>query len=429
MKTPQPKPPRRAPRPVRVPPPLTRGRERFEGSSVLTEYQGELGVLLWQSLRNVLLWTETDPARRKGLFPPGAEERRRVKLGAEVVVDALRAPLGAIARLLADPVGADKKRVATACQKVAEWAENQGSLATALAYMQAAALSSNDARQSYEVGHLARQRGEYPRAETWFRRAILLGRQGGDWESYSLAFIGLGSLYMQRGNLPAAQRAHMRAFRASRRKGLRKVQAMALHEMFVIALERNQVREAEELAAAALRAYGPGHPRLPSFAHDVALFWTDRGYHAPATTVLTALLPHIRRPADQVKLLASLARAAAGANEPAIFEEAWERSWELNSEAGQAEKTAWAFQSLATSAASMGQWDKAAHAAERALQIATERQETQIRNSAETLLASIREKTISSPADMPALEPWVSHHAEELAASLARSLKAGGAAR
>ncbi|HEU0079764.1 MAG TPA: hypothetical protein VFQ76_19045, partial [Longimicrobiaceae bacterium] len=67
---------RRAPRPVRVPPPLTRGDEKFEGSSVLTEFEGDFGILLWQSLRNVLLWSTTDPARRKGLFASGAEERR-----------------------------------------------------------------------------------------------------------------------------------------------------------------------------------------------------------------------------------------------------------------------------------------------------------------------------------------------------------------
>ena len=35
---------RRAPRPVRVPPPLTRGDEKFEGSSVLTEFEGDFGI-------------------------------------------------------------------------------------------------------------------------------------------------------------------------------------------------------------------------------------------------------------------------------------------------------------------------------------------------------------------------------------------------
>jgi hypothetical protein len=106
---------------VRVPPPLTRGAEKFEGSSVLSEFEGEFGILLWQSLRNVLLWNATEPAKRKGLFSTGAEERRRVKLLSTEVEDSLRAPLAVIARLLADPVGADRRRVATACQRIGEW--------------------------------------------------------------------------------------------------------------------------------------------------------------------------------------------------------------------------------------------------------------------------------------------------------------------
>ncbi|HEX2191392.1 MAG TPA: hypothetical protein VHG51_20945, partial [Longimicrobiaceae bacterium] len=138
---------RRAPRPVRVPPPLTRGDEKFEGSSVLTEFEGEVGILLWQSLRNVLLWSATDPARRKGLFSAGADERRRVKLLSADVDDSLRAPLAVIARLLADPAGADKRRVTSACLKISEWAEKNDRLATALAFTQAAALTANnDAR-------------------------------------------------------------------------------------------------------------------------------------------------------------------------------------------------------------------------------------------------------------------------------------------
>lgn len=415
---------RRAPRPVRVPPPLTRGSERFEGSSVLTEYDGDLAVLLWQSLRNVLLWAETDPAKRKGLFSPGSEERRRVKLLAVEMEDSLRSPFAVIARLLADPEGADKRRVTTACRKIAEWAEGKGTLATALAYMQAAALSSNDPRLSYEVGRLARQRGEYARAETWFRRAILLGRQSGDWESYALAFVGLGNLYMQRGNLPGAHRAHLRAYRASRRKGLRKVQGMALHDLFVIAVARNQVREAEELAAATLRAYGPSHPRLSVFAHDVAAFWVERGYYAPAIPVFNALLPHLRRPNEQAALLANLARAAAGVHDTDLFANTWQRAFELNTAAGQEEKTAAVFHNLAISAASMADGARATNAAQRAVEVATTRQEPQVRDEAEALLANLREQSEQFAPDAPAIEPWVAEHAEELAANLVRSLNA-----
>jgi len=431
MKTSQPKSvSRRAPRPVRVPPPITRGSEKFEGSEVIGDFQGELGILLWQSLRNVLLWNVTDPAKRKDLFTPGADERRRVKLLSVEVDDSLRSPLAVIARLLADPAGADRKRVASACQRIAEWAETKGATATALAFTQAAALTANnDARLSYAVGRLARVRAEYARAETWFRRAILLGRQTGDWESYSLAFSGLGNLYMQRGNLPAAQRAHLRAYRASRRKGLRGVQGLALHDLFVIASQREQIREAEELAATTLKAYGPAHPRLPFFAHDVAVFWVERGVFLPALRVFEALMPHFRKPSDRAAILGNTARAAAGIGDREGFETAWQQVWTMNAAEENAERFASVFQTLAAGAMSMGRWDQAVLAAEKAVEIATARDEAQVKASAEALLAAARDRATELLPEEQVVEPWMATHAEELAANLTKSLNTAAAGR
>lgn len=431
MKTSQPRSmSRRPPRPVRVPPPLTRGSERFEGSSVLSEFEGEFGILLWQSLRNVLLWNATEPAKRKGLFSAGAEERRRVKLLSTEVEDSLRAPLAVIARLLADPAGADRRRVATSCQRIGEWAEARGSLTTALAFTQAAALTaSSDARLSYAVGRLARQLAEYPRAETWFRRAILLGRQSGDWESYSLAFVGLGNLYFQRGSLPSAQKAHLRAYRAARRKGIRNVQGMALHDLFVIASKRNEAREAEELAAAALKAYGSKHSRLPHFATDVSTFWVDQGVFAPALTVLEALLPHFQRPTEQMTVFANIALAAAGLHDVERFQSAWGQAWEITTNTAASEKSSSVYLTLAQGAANLEDWDRAVSAAERAVDVATERQEAEVRASAEALLTAIRERKLDHVQEQRTAEPWIADHADTLATSVAKSLNAGLAAR
>lgn len=420
---------RRAPRPVRVPPPLTRGDEKFEGSSVLTEFEGDFGILLWQSLRNVLLWSTTDPARRKGLFASGAEERRRVKLLSADVDDALRAPLAVVARLLADPAGADRRRVSSACLKIADWAEKKEALATALAFTQAAALTgSNDARISYAVGRIARQRAEYPRAETWFRRAILLGRQGGDWESYAMAFGGLGNLYMQRGNLPAAQKALLRSYRAAKRKGLRSVQAMSLHDLFVIAVQRHQVREAEEMAASALRAYGAGHARLPFLAHDVAVFWMDQGCYAPALTVLSALQPHFQRPTEQARVLAHIALAAAGLNDMKRYEEAWTAA--SNLVAGTATVgTASVYLSLADAAAMAHQLDRTAAVAKQAIMLADVREEAGLKERAEARLAEAENGQRAPGFDETQAEPWIMEHADALADSFAKSLQTSVAVR
>lgn len=421
---------RRAPRPVRVPPPLTRGDEKFEGSSVLTEFEGDFGILLWQSLRNVLLWSATDPARRKGLFASGAEERRRVKLLSADVDDALRAPLAVIARLLADPAGADRRRVVTACLKIAEWAEKRDALATALAFTQAAALAgSNDARISYAVGRIARQRAEYPRAETWFRRAILLGRQGGDWESYALAFGGLGNLYIQRGNLPAAQKSLLRAYRAAKRKGLRNVQAMSLHDLFVVAEQRHQVREAEELAASALRAYGAGHARLPSLAHDVAVFWMAQGCYSPALTVLTALQSHFERPSEKALVVAHIAMAAAGMGDRDQYEEAWKAANLMVSGAGTMERSAGVHLALADAAAMMQDWDWSAAAAKKASLLADSREEVKVKERADGRLAQAVEGRSPVAAEPTPAEPWIADHAGSLADSFAKSLQTHASVR
>lgn len=430
MKTPQPKTmSRRAPRPVRVPPPLTRGTEKFEGSSVLSEFEGDFGILLWQSLRNVMLWSATEPARRKGLFAPGAEERRRVKLLSTEVDDVLRAPLAVIARLLADPAGADRRRVAAACQRIGEWAEEQGKLATALAFIQAAALTSNEARLSYAVGRLARQRAEYPRAETWYRRAILLGRQSGDWESYAQAFVGLGNLFMQRGSVPSAHKSYLRAYRAAKRKGLRNVQGLALHELFGVAVERDNARDAEELAASALKAYGAGHALLPSLAHDVAYFWMVRGYFRPALMVLSALRPHFQRSHEQALIQAHIARSAAGAGDEVTYEEAWRKAWDSTANAELMERSAAVFLSLAIGASTLGDWDRASLAAGRAAEAAAARDEQAVKASAEAVLEAAAEQVSAAPPQKPADEPWMIDHAGTLAENFARSLKAVATAR
>ncbi|HEU0077143.1 MAG TPA: hypothetical protein VFQ76_05795, partial [Longimicrobiaceae bacterium] len=345
------------------------------------------------------------------------------------VDDALRAPLAVVARLLADPAGADRRRVSSACLKIADWAEKKEALATALAFTQAAALTgSNDARISYAVGRIARQRAEYPRAETWFRRAILLGRQGGDWESYAMAFGGLGNRYMQRGNLPAAQKALLRSYRAAKRKGLRSVQAMSLHDLFVIAVQRHQVREAEEMAASALRAYGAGHARLPFLAHDVAVFWMDQGCYAPALTVLSALQPHFQRPTEQARVLAHIALAAAGLNDMKRYEEAWTAA--SNLVAGTATVgTASVYLSLADAAAMAHQLDRTAAVAKQAIMLADVREEAGLKERAEARLAEAENGQRAPGFDETQAEPWIMEHADALADSFAKSLQTSVAVR
>ncbi|HEV2147447.1 MAG TPA: hypothetical protein VGR37_08590, partial [Longimicrobiaceae bacterium] len=326
---------RRTRRRWRVPPAITHGEEPFEGAGILEEFGGGLALILWHSVRDVSLWAASPEDRRDGLFAAGAEERRRAAIGAERLEPGLEVPLLEISELLGNPDALTGELASRACLQVAQWADDRGAAATALAFAQSAAFAAPmEAATAYTVARLARRRAEHARAESWFRRTVALGRQTGDWSAYSLAFLGLGNQYLQRGNLPAARRFYVRALRAARRHALHSVAGMTLHDLFVLATLAGRADEAERFARGAYDEYGSDHPRLPALAHDVAFFWMDQGHHARALPVFRALLPHLACSGERPIVLANIARAAGGVGDRAGFEEAASRVWEM-AEAGE----------------------------------------------------------------------------------------------
>src|SRR5687767_4738145 len=272
---PRPRKPRRRWR-WHVPPALAHAGESLEGVQVLEEVPTPLGLLLWETYRDVVLWSGTAPEERAGLFDAGAHAARLAGLDGAGVPAELAPALRAAAVVLARPAQAEEEAVRDACGAAADWAERSGLLATA-----AAVAAPAHPGAALRAGSLARRHAENARAETWYRRTIGLGRQAKDWTSYSNAFIGLGNLYRQRGNRPVARRFYIRALRAARRHALRESQACALHGLFTLASDTDW-GEAQELARSAIRAYGPRHARLHIMAHDVGVFWMEHGRFAPA---------------------------------------------------------------------------------------------------------------------------------------------------
>lgn len=377
-----------------VPPALVHGSEALEGAEVLDEISGAQGLLLWQTMRDVTLWAGVaEPEERAHLFGDGAGKRRLEALAAAGLDAELDLPLRALARVPADPAGVAEADVLAACRQVSEWAERRGRLATALAFAQAAAIAAPaNAAAGFRVGQLARRRGDTARAETWFRRTIGLGRQAKDWASYAEAFLGLGNLYAQRGALAGARRLHIRGLRAARRHAMRDIQGRALHHLFAIALETGDRKDAQDLARAAYRAYGPHHPRLPLLAHDLAHDWMLQGRFAPALQVFQALLPKFHDPAERVPALADLARAAGGAADRGAFERAWDELWPLAHERAGEAVAARALLDLAHGAASLGEWTRAETAAGESRQMAERRGEGKVAAEAESVLESVRAK-------------------------------------
>ncbi len=406
-----------------IPPPLLHGAEALEGGDVLQEIPGAAGGTLWQALRDVLLWAQTPAAERAEIFASGTQERR---LAAQLAADldpAVEEALRTLASLVDAPTDLPAEAVALACRQVSQWAEARGSLATALAFAQNAALACPaDAAAAFSVGRIARISADHARAEVWFRRAIGLARQARDWRMYSRAFRGLGHLYWQRGSLPGARRFYVRALRGARRGGMRHEQGQALHDLFALHADMDRADDAERFAREAFDAYGPRSSRLPNLAHDVAYWWMSEGYFARAHKVFEALLPLFTQPMDRLFTLADSARAAGGIGEAELFDARWYEVLDAIEGSNLEEGEARALIELAHGASSVGQWERAAEAARRAAAVAEERGEAKSRITAEALLESVNRRAVP-PAVKREVAPAIEEIGDQLADAFVGTLR------
>jgi tetratricopeptide (TPR) repeat protein len=408
---------RPASRRSRVPSAITRGPETLPGAPILDEVGGDLGVVLWRSVRNVALWAATPPAHRGRLFAGAAAGMREDDLARLEVDPELVAPLSMMVRLLENPAGLELSRVVNACRRVALWAEQRGSLATALEWAQAAALAApQSAALAFAVGRLARRRAEYDRAESWYARAIVQARRARDWRMYATAYSGLGNLAVQKGNFPWAKRAYVRCLKTALRHGLADLQGSAYHNLFVTEIETGAGLQANALAERAFRALGPHSPELPRLAYDVAYHWMLEGLSDQALRVGRALERHFDTPAERAVALGLIARSAGGSGDRAAFDGARARLDALV-ERGTAEETAArALLGVAFGAASLGDWPLAEGYGERALRLANTRREGRVVLAAEAALDFVRSRpAAAAPPECPSAV-WL---ADELVAALA----------
>ncbi|HEU4556487.1 MAG TPA: tetratricopeptide repeat protein [Longimicrobium sp.] len=416
-------PPRKTLRRWRVPPALTHGdTDAFEGLSVLEEITGELGLVLWQSLRDAMLWGRADLTQRGALFAPASDTSRMAAAVAAGAPAEVEEPLKTLAGMVGQPEAAREENVSLACRQISQWAEARGLLAASLSFAQAAAVvTPADPSCAYNVGRLARRTAQHARAETWFRRTIALARQAGDWPTYALAFAGLGNLYIYRGNFPAARRFLERALRAAGRNSLHDIEGRALHDLFGIAVETGETAQAQELARGAYEAYGPHNPKLPALAHDVAYFWITQGYGDRALPVLKSLVRHSEEPGLRLALFGDIGRAAGTAGDREGFQSAWGDVAEMIAASPNLDTAARAWLDLAHGALSLGIWERAEDAAQRALEGATKRGDAKTRLTAEALVDAARRHQRAERNTAAVREEWV-ENADALASDLVHSL-------
>jgi len=419
----------RPPRLQSAPPPLISTGESFEAQKLLDENPAAQAVLLWQSLRDVFLWASASEHQRGQLFSDGAANRRLNELKAANLDDPLCSPLLVLAGMLRNDTSVAEDDLAAACRQISQWADQSGRTETAIISARAAAaLLPHDAEAAYAVGLLYRRQADYNRAEAWVRRAIGLARRK-DLQTYAWAFVALGNVYMQRGQYSAAYVCYMRAVRAARRRRMRRVRAVALHDLIGVAFELKRTAEAESYIQKAARAYSASDPRLPALAHDVARYWMLQGSFGRALVVFQAVLPLIERPAEQLIVLSGVARSAAGAGRRDVFLQAWTDAWRMIDRDVSTEWACSAILNLAYASALLDDWERVGVAAQYAYEQARGRGERTVQVEAEALLRAAEQRTFAPTPAYPEAEAAVAETADLVAAGLVRKLAAHARAK
>lgn len=369
-----PKTPRRARRrrttPTRrwcLPPGLLREPDEYlEASQILEEFRqdSDLAYLLWSALRDVTLWAGIDPDRRPGLFGPAGISKRLEAISTAGLDPELEVSLTSLTAVVDAPARTSSEVVSLACVEVSRWAVARGAMGTAMAFAQAASLAAPDsAAPAVFAGEVALRWVRLGRAETWLRRGIGLGRRAREWDAYTRAYVHLGKIYSLRGSTAAARRYYITAMRAGRRHGLRALRATAFHGLLRMALDAGDWENAERYLRAAVRGFDRGDPRLADVLHDGAYLWVSVGRYSRALTLLSKLLVIRTEPRDRALALALQARAAAGAGERRLYQEAWSSAWSMIDRATTPAEHARALLELGRASSHVRDWPRVAQVA------------------------------------------------------------------
>ncbi|HEU0014799.1 MAG TPA: tetratricopeptide repeat protein [Longimicrobium sp.] len=397
------------------------------GADIVRELAPELSLTVWQALRSVLLWAAQEPSARGELW-----ERATMVAWEEELLEApldndLRYPLAVIAGELALGAGADPDRLSRGCVCVTEWALSNGAVCTALAFAEAAAHAwPEHGRYAWLVGRLLRAHGRLRDAELWIRRAVQVAVSTGDWETQTLGLNSLGNVFYERGNYREATSSHVQALRIARRQQLREREGEILHDLFVSTWHTGDLEQAEGYARSALEIYQGGHERLPALAYDIAFSWMSNGYFERALPLLIELSDRFDRQGDQVRVLASSARAAAACGREALFNEYAKRT-ETAAAAVTGHGVAYAMFALGLGAWNLKRWNDASEYLIRALMIAEQRGEADVTSNAEAALSSVRMRQLAEVSQRES-SPHVSLKRAALASHFASSLRAVAAA-
>ncbi|HEX8271684.1 MAG TPA: hypothetical protein VF615_03465 [Longimicrobiaceae bacterium] len=357
-----------------------------------------LGVVLWQRVRDVVLWAQVPAAERAGLFRPlsAAQAERLARAAAEA--PELAEPLRELALLVAAPGRAEAPRIAEACERVLVWAEMRGMRETALQFAEAAARVELDAAlRSKLAGRLCRRVHDHPRAMLWYRRASRLARRAGNEAEFAFAQLGLGGVALDQGKLDEAEHYFWRAARAALRQGRTSVAGAAHHDLLGVLIAAERHEEAVQHADRAVQFYPTKHPRIPNLTYDIGFLWMQLGYFSSAIYLFEKILPWFESQPLRLLVVAALARSTAAVHDRIRFERAVSQALRLVEDG--ADRAAASLYHIAEGARYFEQWDRAEVWARQALQEADRTGNQSVRRAAVGLLSILPLQT-QGPEDI-----------------------------
>lgn len=395
-----------------LPPPQGR-HGAFEGARILDEIGGELGALLFQRVRDVILWAQTPPELRDGLFVEsrrgsGARRRDAGGPGSEIAAE-----LQVLDELVARPGRADSERVANACAGIYHWALDRVFYGSAAQFAAAGAhVLPHDPMFAVYAGRAERARSAYDVATLWFQRAIALARASGKMAPYTVALLSWAKQENNRGNKQRARSLLLAAWRYAKRNNLANLGAEARHDLLALSIDEEDWIEAEAHAAAAYKLYGPRSRNIFALAHDWALVWLKQGYFSSALPVMEAVVPYLTAPSARVLALSSIARAAAVLGQTELYRSASDSVLGLAAVA--TENAPIALVHIAQAAHNAGDIPRARELAARAREIARGRQDSTAEHYAVALLAALENGDPPEQDQAPSTPSAIPHQAAML---------------
>jgi hypothetical protein len=154
----------------------------------------------------------------------------------------------------------------------------------------------------------------------------------------------------------------------------------------------------------------------------------QRGRFPQALGVFQALVPLMAEPTERMQTVADMGRAAGGAGNRGLFDEAWNDVWSYAGDWHTRPTAAQALLDLARGAASLRDWSRAERAATTARDVAQRREEARVVIEAESLLESVARKRNLEAVTAPEGGEQEAAESDALSADLLRTL-AGALAR